>query len=218
MPPYNDNFRDFSHAGFNTSVEKEGLRRFTKNLEKHFFSQVTIRNCSHTKDVIKLVIELDCNFGLLEALHHFEKNAWGNFESLESSFSGALSTLKENSNLQIKVEEFSLFFKDTSIIINSIYDLSIAQQLKNIFSQLSEHTVHFTKGLSAIPYEIYIPVFEDDVIEDENTLLMDIRSGNKNGQDYYSFWGLYYYSEDDALVYDLKNQTIIKGKLQMLNR
>lgn len=218
MPLPNDNFRDFSHVGFNTNLEKEGLSRFTKNLEKHFFSNVTIRNCSPTTDIIKLVIELDCNFGLLEALHHFEKNTWGNFESSESSFSSSLSKLKDNSSLLIEVEEFSLFFKDTSIIINRIYDLSISQQLKNIFSKLSEHAVHFTKGLTAIPYEIYVPVFEDDVIEDENTLLKNIRSGNHNEQDYFSFWGLYCYTEDDAVVYDLKNQTIIKGNLQMLNR
>jgi len=218
MPLNNDNSQDFSHVGFNTSLEKEGLSRFTKNLEKHFFSHVTIRNCSPTTDIIKLVIELDCNFGLYEALHHFEKNTWGNFESSENSFSGALSKLKENSNLQIEVEEFSLFLQDTSIIINRIYDLSISQQLKNIFSKLSEHTVHFTKGLTDIPYEIYVPVFEDNVIENENTLLTNIRSSNNNEQDYFSFWGLYYYSEDDAVVYDLKNQTIIRGKLQMLNR
>lgn len=218
MPLNNDNFDNFSHVGFNTDVAIEGLELFTKNLEKHFFSQVTVRNCSPTSDFVNLVVELDCNFGLLETLHHFEKDTWGNFKSEENSFTGALRQLKECNDLQIEVEEFSLFLKDTSIIVNRIYDQSIPQQLENIFIKLGEHSVNYSRGFIEIPYEIYIPVFEDNVMENEHTLLMNIRSGNNNKKDYFGFWGLYYYSEDDAVVYDLKNLSIVKGNLQMLNR
>jgi len=218
MPLNNDNFDEFSRVGFNRNVEIESLNCFTKNLEKHFFSQATIRNCSSSNNTVNLVVELDCNFGLLEALHHFDKGTWGNFTCKENSFSGALEQLKESNIIDIEVEEFSLFLKDTSIIVNRIYNQSISKQLENIFSKLSEHAIHFTKGLTEIPYEVYIPVFEDNVMENESKLLMNIRSGNNSEQDYFSFWGVYYYSEDDAVVYDLKNQSIIKGNLQMLNR
>ncbi|MFK7812467.1 MAG: hypothetical protein AB8B59_08235 [Maribacter sp.] len=218
MPLNKDDFDNFSRVGFNDKIEIEGLQSFVKNLEKHFFSQVTVRNCSPTNDLIQLVIELDCNFGLLETLHHFEKNTWGNFACHENSFSGALNRLKACNDVEIEVEEFSFFLKDTSIIVNRIYDHSIQQQLENILIQLSQHSAYITKGLTEIPYEIYVPVFEDNVMENERTLLLNIKSGNNNEQDYFSFWGLYYYSEDDAVIYDLKNQTIIKGNLQMLNR
>ncbi|MFS4491507.1 hypothetical protein [Maribacter sp. 2308TA10-17] len=218
MPLNSDNFDNFSRVRFNNEIEIEGLDTFKKNLEKHFFSQVTVRNFSPSKDVINLVVELDCNLGFLETLHHFKKNTWGNFQSPEYSFSGALQQLKESNDIPIDVEEFSLFLNDTSIIINRIYHQSISQQLENILSEISTHHIHLTKGLSEIPYEIYVPVFEDDLMDNGNTLLIDIQSGNHSEKDYFSFWGIYYFSEDDAVVYDLKNQSIIKGNLQMLNR
>lgn len=218
MPLNNYNFKDFSRVGFNKNLEIEGLDCFTRNLEKHFFSQVTIRNYSHTANTVSLVVELDCNFGLLEALHHFEKNTWGNFKSQENSFSGALNQLRERNSVEIDVEEFSLFLQDTSIILNRIYAQSIPEQLQNIFSKVNEHVIHFTKGLTEVPYEIYVPVFEDNVMENEDILLMNIKSGNRVEQNYFDFWGLYYFSDEDAVVYDLKNQSIIKGNLQMLNR
>lgn len=214
----NDNFDNFSRVGYNKNVEIEGLDRFTKNLEKHFFSQVTIRNCSSTTNSVNLVVELDSNFELLETLHYFTKETWGNFNCPENSFAGALTQLRVCNELAIEVEELSLFFKDTSIIVNRIYDQSIAEQFENILISLNEHFEFFTKGVTELPYEIYIPVFEDDLMENEHTLLMNIQSGNNSAQDYFSFWGLYYYSEDDASVYDLKNRSIINGNLQMLNR
>lgn len=216
--PNNDNFNNFSRVGFNNSLEIKGLDYFIKNLEKHFFSEVTLRNCSPTTANVSLVVELDCNFELLETLYHFENGSWGNFQCPETSFIGALDHLKKCNDFEIEVEEFSLFFKDTSIIANRIYEHSISEQLENVFHKLNEHAINFTKGFTEIPYEIYVPVFEDNLMENEDTLLMNIKSGNNSAQDYFSFWGLYYYSEEDAVVYDLKNKGIINGNLQMLNR
>ena len=129
-----------------------------------------------------------------------------------------MKKLRESNDLSIEIEEFSLFLKDTSIIVSKLYDQSISLQLEHIFIQLKEHAIYFTKGYSEIPFEIYLPVYEDSVIENEHSLMMNTIPRNNNKKDYFSFWGLYYYSEDDALVYDSKSQSIIKGNLQMLNR
>lgn len=218
MPINDDNLDNFSRVFFNSTIQIEGLDRFVKSLEKHFFSQVTVRNCSCSPDSVNLVVELDCNFGLREALYHFENGTWGNFESKENSFLGELNQLKGCNTVPIEVEEFSLFLKDTSIIINRIYDQSISQQLENILLEVNAHRVHFTKVLTETPYEIYISVFEDNVTQNEQTDLKNIGLGNNSMKDYFCFWGLYYYSEDDAVVYDLKKKSIIRGNLQMLNR
>ena len=61
-----------------------------------------------------------------------------------------------------------------------------------------------------------MPVFEESLLENDTTL-MNIRSGNNDVKDYFKYWGLYFYTEDDALIYDLKNTSIISGDLQMLN-
>jgi hypothetical protein len=218
MPLNTDGFDNLPHVKFNNDIEIEGLEHFIKNLEKHFFSQVTVRNCSTSVNSINLIIELDCNIGLLDTLHHFENNLWGSFKSSKYSFAAALAQLKECNITGIEVEEFSLFLNDTSIVVNRIYDQSIEEQLERILIEINKHHINITKGLSEIPYEIYVPVFEDEFMENENTLLMNITSGNHSELDYFSFWGLYYYSEEEGVVYSLKNQKTIEGDVQMLNR
>lgn len=218
MPLNQDNYRDRFPFGFNKKTQLVGLDSFIKNIEKHFFCRATVHDLSTSNLEANLVIELDCNFDLQETLKYFKKEIWGNFECQKNSFAGLLQQLKQCNDIQINVEEFSLFLNDTSIIINKIYEQSISQQLENVFSKINEHFVHFTKGITEIPYEIYVPVFEGDLVESEHTHLMNINSENNSEQYYFSFWGLYYHSEDEAVVYDLKNQTIIEGNLQMLNR
>jgi len=219
IPLNRDNSKNRSPVGFNSNIQLTGLDNFIKNLEKHFFSRATVRCISSDPCEINLVIEIDCNFELHEALDHLGKGTWGNFKNKKDSFAGSLQLLQECNDITIKVEEFSLFLNDTAVIVNRIYDQSISQQLENILSTLDEHYFHFIKDYAEVPYEIYIPVFEDNPMESEPyTLLQNIDSGNNSFHDYFSFWGLYYYSEEDALIYDLKNETIIDGKLQMLNR
>lgn len=214
MPLNEDDFKNYSPVGFNRKVEIKGLDCFTKTLEKHFFSKVTVRNFSNILAETNLIIEVDCNFGLIEMLEHFNKDIWGNFASKEHSFNGALQKLRDKNNIEIEVEEFSIFLKNTSIIINKIQNQKISEQLENILFEMNSHFLYFTKGLYEIPYEIYLPVFEDH----RDHISMDPTLETNTSQDYISFWGLYFYSKDDAVVYDLKNQTIIEGNLQMLNR
>jgi len=215
MPARKKNLRNNSHLELNNKDKIEGLESFTKNLEKHFFSQVIVRNYSTEPTTAKLVLELNCNFGITEMLHHLSSGTWGNFKSKELSFCHLLETLREGNDFYIEVEEFSIFLKDTSIIINKIYDDSIPQQLEGVLRSVGENYVHFTKGLTEVPYEIYVPIFEGNLLENDNTL-MNIKSGNNNVNDYFKYWGAYFYSEDHAMIYDLKNTSIISGDIQML--
>lgn len=216
MPARQKNLKINSHVGLNKKDQIEGLESFTKNLEKHFFSKVIARNYSTEPTSTKLVLELNCNFGITEMLHHLSSGTWGNFNSKELSFSHLLETLRAGNDFYIEVEEFSVFLKDTSIIIKKIYDESIPQQLEAILRSVGENYVHFTKGLTEVPYEIYVPVFEESSLLENDNTLMKIKSGNNNVNDYFKYWGAYFYSEDDAMIYDLKNTSIISGDVQML--
>ncbi len=204
-------------VGFNKNPQIKGLETFKKNLEKHFFSKVTIRNSSTNNASVKLIIGLNCNFSMVETLYHFNKGNWGNFECENNSFANSIKLLQQCNTIHIETEELSFFFKDTSIIINTLYDQSIPEQLENILKQIGNHYVYFTNGLTKIPYEIHIPVFEENVIED-NSLVLTVDSSTLNKNDFFSFWGLYFYSEEDAVIYDLETLEVISGKLQMLNR
>lgn len=213
MSSSQENFGNNSSVGLN---KIEGLDSFKCNLEKYFFSEVIVRDNSTDSASAKLVLELNCNFQLKQMLYHLNLGTWGNFESKELSFSKLLFNLRERNDLNIEIEEFSIYLKDTSIVIYKIYEESIPEELESILLSVSENYVHFTKGLSEIPYEIYVPVFEESLLE-KDTTLMNIKSGNNNAEDYFKYWGLYFYSEDDVLIYDLKNTAIVLGDLQMLN-
>lgn len=217
MPQNQKNFKNSSPVGFNKNYEIEGLDSFKKNLEKHFFSKATIRDFSTDNASVKLIIDLNCNFGMVETLYHFNKGNWGNFECENSSFANSLQLLQSCNDIHIEIEELSIFLKDTSIIINTVYDQSIPEQLENILKEIGNHYVYFTNGLTKIPYEIYVPVFEENIIED-NSLVLNTNTCNHNKNDFFSFWGLYFYDEEDAVIYDLETLEVISGKLQMLNR
>ncbi|GAB5474361.1 MAG: hypothetical protein Mars2KO_24600 [Maribacter sp.] len=217
MPSKHENFRNNPSVRLNRSNRIEGLCSFKKDLEKYFFSQVAIHECIEDSESAKLVLEISCNFGITEMLHHLNIGTWGNFNSPDLNFSELLETLKESNDFDIEIEELSFFMKDTSIIINKIYDESIPEQLEAILQSLSENFVHFTKGVTEIPYEIYVPIFEESLIENDMTLMKNIIYGNHDIQDYFKYWGLYFYSDDGALIYDLKNTAIISGDLHMLN-
>jgi len=222
MPNKQDNFRYNLKLKLDDNPQIVGLDEFRKSLEKDYFSNVAIRNCSSDSIRQNLVIEMDCNFNLVEVLSHLQKGTWGRICSTQHSwsksspFSNALKTLNKLNNRGIDVEELSIFLKDTSIIIKNIFENSIEEQLRQILQTIAEHYVHFTKKFTETPYEIYIPVFEEDHFEND-TKLKNIRNGNNNKKDYFEYWGLYFDSEKDAVIYDLKNKSIIFGDLFMLN-
>jgi len=216
MPLYLDSFKNNPPEGFNTNLQINGVESFRKSLERYFFSEVTIRNCSSCPNGVDLAIDLDCNLSLVEMLFHFNKGTWGNFSQGKFSFETLLQKLHKENQKRIDVDELSISFKDTRIIVNKIYDNSISEQLENIISVIGEHYVHFSKGLTETPYEIYIPVFEE-CNDEKDILLRNIEAGNHAKKDYFKFWGLYFESENDAVIYDLKQSHLENGDLFMLN-
>ncbi len=219
MPSNQDNSKEYSLVGFDKFMQIEGLNSFAKNLEKHFFSKVIIRNISTLPTEINLVIELTCNLELNELLNHFKQQIWGNFASKKHSFSNELKQLKDINDISIEVEELSVFLQDTSIVITSIYSQSIPEHLESIFSNLENSSLHFMKRETEVPFEIYLPVYEDNDITYENESVIEVGTSNAApAKDYFSYWGMYFHSEEDAIVYDLKNQILIDGTVQMLNR
>ncbi|NNE76640.1 MAG: hypothetical protein HKN31_06150 [Pricia sp.] len=216
MPLYLDSFKNNPPEDFNSDTQINGVDSLRRSLEKYFFSEVVVRNCNSKTLMTNLAIELYCNMNLVEVLFHFNKGSWGNFEQGDTSFSQNMQLLIEQNDMFLDVGEFSLFFKDTTIIISKIYDNSIPEQLDAIFSEIGKNYVHFSKGLKEVPYEIYVPVFEE--CKDENDILiMNIEAGNNCEKDYFKYWALYFDSEDDAVIYDLRDSHLENGDLFMLN-
>lgn len=206
----------------NTNPNLIGLDVFVKGLERYYFSEISVKNCVGESSTANLVIEMNCQMTLLETLYHLDQGTWGithkagNGEKCFSAFSQELHCLKGLNEVEIDVEELSFFLADTSIVIKKITGQSIPQQFENIWSTIAEHYVHFTKGLKETPFEIYMPVFEENLIGEDSTL-NSLLKANSLESTYYEFWGLYFESEADAVIYDLNNKKIISGDLQMLN-
>ncbi len=208
---------NFPLDGIQTFVTADGLDEFIKILEKDFFAEVNVKCRYHTgKRKTELILDLYCNFGLTESLHHFNNGNWGGFvcnsddQKITSSFDAAFETLSFKNNSSIDVAELSLHFRDTSIVITRIRDYSITEQLGNIVNMLSEHFVYFTKGLTEMPYEIFVPVFEENSQSPAN---------QDTEYSYFDHWGLYF--EDDAehnvMVYTLESKQLRKEAFFLLD-
>ena len=198
-----------------------GLAELTKRLEKSFFADVQVRNCATNSENVSLIIELTCNFKLKEIVFFLKNNQWGATQTDccgvdPSNLSRAIKDLRRQNSMDIDIEEFSIFLNNTSIIIKKIYQESIQHQLPELFKCIVEHYKHITKNCRETPYEMYIPVFEEDLQENDSKIAR-IEQHHNERQDYVGYWGLYFDSEDDAVIYDLPRKRIITGDLFMLN-
>ncbi|MEC8832733.1 MAG: hypothetical protein VX772_10270, partial [Bacteroidota bacterium] len=109
-----------------------------------------------------------------------------------------LKRLNEKSTYPADILETSLHFTDTSIVISRLYANSIPEHIGEIISTISKHFVYFTKGLTEMPYEIFVPIFEDKEV-------LDNQEKSCTETSYYEYWGLYFDSsqEHEALIYSL---------------
>lgn len=188
-----------------------GLATLKRTLERDFFADASLDICSLKDGKVDLVIHLDCNFGLTESLFHLNNGNWGSFhrstsEDVKTSpFQAMLYQLESENNVIVDIKEISIHLKDTSIIISRLPNCHIQDNLENILNAVSGSFVHFTKGLSKMPYEIFVPIYEE-------TKTNFRKSENESSwkPDYLEFWGLYFEGEDDLQVYDVKNKVIIE--------
>jgi len=199
-----------------------GLEAFRKGLEKHFFAEVNIGNYGLKEESANLIIDLKCNLSLDEALFYINKSSTCNGHPKNSGkektilFLLAYSELTKLNGINIDISELTISLTDTTILISKIYEQSIADQLENIFTELINHNVFYTKGLNETPFEVFIPVFEEDTLESD-AKLKNIVSDNNNTNDYFGFWGMYYEQTEEAAIYDLNTKTIIYGDIQILS-
>jgi hypothetical protein len=212
------NFEDFiKNSSLHIGNEKEivGIDQFLNSLEFHFFSNVVLKNNKTTNDTIHLVLELNCRVDLLELLSHFNTGRWGNNGKVETPLKQCLEILNSKNNIDIDIEEITLFLNDTSIVIKRIYDKSISTQFNEIIKQIASNYVFLTRGLTQKPYEIFVPIFEDtlDNYELGNSKFHSLEVTPKS---YSEFWGIYLDKDDEASIYDVKRTKYINGNIEFL--
>ena len=224
--PFNlENFKNQPLIAVIKDEDIRGLSLFKKRLEQLFFSDVIIRSSNRESKATKLVIEVSCNFSLWQGMSNLKSGIWAQFRQssdttfLTSEFYNLVVKLQEQNDFLIAVEEFSIIFYDTTIIINEIYERSIPEQLDAILTKLAEHYSSLTRGTLEVPYEIFIPVFEEytNCCSNTNTLVPNMNAQEHKASDYFNFWALYFDNHEDALTYALENKGVIIGEMNMVN-
>lgn len=222
MPLHTNSFKKNLNPRVDNNCQVIGIEDFEKSLAKYFFSEVDVKVYSFTDIEAHLNIEFQNNLTLSEILFFLNKHIWqdGKDKTILKNvnpFLKALQALKDKNAFSIDIEEISILLEDTSIVIKKIYPQSIPNQLENILKEITENHFRLTRNSNEVPFEIFIPVFEEGPLE-KNDTLENIRTGsNSSANDYFGYWGLYFDSEVDAVIYDLENKSMIYGDLFMLN-
>ena len=199
------------------------LNDFKKNIEKCFFAKADISpDFTKSKPYSHLIINLNCNFKLIDCLYHINSGNWGGFtrkatELQYLDIKKSLQDLNYEDDNNINIEEFIIHFNDTSLFIAKIPGQDILDHLYSILNAISENFIHFTKGLTEVPYEIFVPIFEEPIDAQKDIINFSKR---KIRGSYLEYWGLYFYSEKNynCLVFDVKNKAIINGDFYILNK
>lgn len=192
----------------------ESIKGFRRDLERDFFADVSVQQLTSKEqpNTVELVIDIQCNFGLTESLFHLNKGNWGNFNCIIGNNSYVNGFQKQYAELvdfaeeiTLDIKEFSIHLNDCSIIVGRLYPNSIVEHIANVFDAISENFVHLTKGLSDMPNEIFVPVFEE-----KSSMAQSFGSSFKK-EDYFNYWGLYFNDNPKMEVYEFKTKSILKG-------
>ena len=192
-----------------------GLQSFKKSLERDFFCDCeTFCGLDNDKITTNVALTMRYKFSLSESLFYLTK---GNFESDYSDnigiakFENAIEDLFQKNQDPIELIEVTFYFTDTTLIISQLYPGSIMDNLRILLSAVSENLVHFTKGLTEMPFEIFIPVLEEQELKPE-TKLINREIKNEDYTGYLDYWALYFESnaDKDPVIYNVRTKNITK--------
>jgi len=198
-----------------------GLETLKNCLEKDYFAKVSIVHSTARFEEENLAIEMNCNISLLEMLFHIQQGNWGSTPSLNMVNKGTslmgehLQYIRDENQTTTDIEELSIILKDCTIVIKKIAPESIEQEIDVLLNVLAENYVYITKHLTITPMELFIPVYEE--VSTANYPGNPLGAKKIIEKGYYSYWGVYYNDEEEAMIYDLYSKCIITGDLDLLN-
>jgi len=199
--------------------ELDIILAFEENLENIFSTDTKVVICPSEEEFVSLAIEIEINFSLSEVISllkmpfdiAFRKN------TLKKSillFQNAVHNLNQIMTNAFDLQEVSIYFKNTSVSIHSVERNSIVEELEFIISAIIHHFEHYSTLMGQVPNEIHIPVIEDintNELFNKNKTVKPINLRSP----YSLFWGLYFDSITQPLIYNLDRTTITPGDLDL---
>lgn len=190
----------------------EQLEIFRNELEKAYFSKVLIRVLNNKPDAYEIGIEFQSSFWLSESVCYYNNSNWLkdkldiNSSRLEQ-FYKSLEKLRCNTEQFVDIAECAIYLADTSVIISKVCTNSIINSLDAILDTLVTNVECLMTENLELPTEIHLPILSED----------NISLTNITEKSYFGFWGLYYESEEDAVIYDVRNNSTNRGDLFMID-
>lgn len=196
--------------GYSDDLDLVGLDKFKNKLEKHFFAQISIRRCITCSDTdIRLVIEAKGTIDFACSVKHFRTDVISDPGYNSRFLLKALAELQHLNTQPIDIEELAFTMSDTSIIVQRVGNLSVPRQYDNIMRIVMNDYKYIISQIREVPLEIHIPVLGyGDTTENNNEILSSINYQTSD-KDYFAFWGLYFNSEEEAIIYDVENSDFI---------
>ncbi len=199
--------------------ELDIILEFEKNLENIFSTETKVAICPSEEDFVSLAIEIDSDFSLSEVISLLKMPFDHKFRSANLNktillFQNAAYNLNQSLETRFDIEEISIYFKNTSITIHAVSRNSILTELEYIVKSIIDHYKYYATLMGQIPNEIHIPVIEDDaakVLLNKNNSVKPIDFKSPYSQ----FWGLYFDSMNQPLIYNLDRTNIMPGDLDL---
>lgn len=199
--------------------ELDIILAFEENLENLFSTETKVVICPSEDNIVSLAIEIDSNFSLSEIISIFKMPFENKYHTTNLSktvllFQNAAFNLNKSMASVFEIKEMSIYFKNTSVNIHSIERNSIVEELEYIIRAIVHHFEYYSTLMGQVPNEIHIPVIEDtttkELFNENNTVKpIDLRSP------YSRFWGLYFDSINNPMIYNLDRTNITPGDLDL---
>lgn len=131
--------------------------------------------------------------------------------------------MERNKTIHVRIGEVRLLFQDSVVYIFNIFDDdSIFPHLEGILTALAQHYRSMILPSGEPPFEIYIPIFEDQaddrLVRFRVLLDVDETIRHRTGSDYARYWGLRYDYAGVYKVFDVGRDLIIDQEFWTLHR
>jgi hypothetical protein len=127
-----------------------------------------------------------------------------------------------NKDKNVDIEELTITFQDSSLIIHKILGDGIFSSLENILLSIAANYDSMRVSSGEPPFEVHVPVFEDAtedricrfrvMLDVDETIPKITRS------DYLKLWGLWYDYSRTYRVYDVERRALIDAEFYTLDR
>lgn len=195
------------------------ILEFEKKLEHIFSSETRVVIFPSENNITRLAIEIESNFSLSEIISLLKMPFGGENRAASLSktillFQNTMFGLHKSLAVTIDIEEISLYFKNTSITIQSIHRNSIMEELEYIIKAVIHHYQYYSTIMGQLPNEIHIPVIEDNTTKELLNKNHSIKPINLKSP-YSRFWGLYFDAINEPIIYNLDRTNITPGDLDI---